>query len=265
MQRPAGRFDRQARAFDERAGVGTDVARSVAGAVLDLVGSGTDALVVELGAGTGEIGRHLAPCVDYLGLDRSRPMLDVFRAKLVDVGAVVRAGLVQADAEDGWPVRTGAATAVFAGRVAHLLHRDHVVAEIRRVCRPGGLFLVGRVERDPDSPKSRLRRQRRQLLRGRGVEVADGNRATESLLDRLVGYGGARLDQRTAAGWSASTSIEHVLDGWEAMTSMGGVVLPATVRESVLGELRTWARHEYGGLGEVLGYAERYVLDGVRL
>ena len=41
-----------------------------------------DDLVVELGAGTGEIGAHLARLpLRYVGLDSSPAMLDVFRAK----------------------------------------------------------------------------------------------------------------------------------------------------------------------------------------
>src|SRR5947209_5451722 len=65
------RFDAQARSFDARAGLPADAARAVARAVLDLAALGPDDLLVELGAGTGQIGRELAESVRYVGVDRS--------------------------------------------------------------------------------------------------------------------------------------------------------------------------------------------------
>jgi SAM-dependent methyltransferase len=173
--------------------------------------------------------------------------------------------LAQCDAERGWPVTSTAVRAVLAARVAHLLEPGHLVAEVRRVCRPGGVFLVGRVRRDPDSAKSRLRTRRAELLRDRGLMPRDGAQNTRQLLDRLVAVGGSALGARTAADWTASTSLDRVLRGWEAMPTMGGVELPATVRAAILRELRDWAARELGDLARVRGFTERYTLEGVRL
>src|SRR5437763_14663503 len=76
------RFDAQAPGFDRRAGLPADAARAVARAVLEIAAPGPDDLLVELGAGTGEIGQHLIESVRYLGIERSRAMLELLRGKL---------------------------------------------------------------------------------------------------------------------------------------------------------------------------------------
>ena len=54
----------------------------MARAIVEQANAGADDLVLELGAGTGEIGVHLARLpVRYVGLDSSQAMLDVFRAR----------------------------------------------------------------------------------------------------------------------------------------------------------------------------------------
>jgi ubiquinone/menaquinone biosynthesis C-methylase UbiE len=265
VRRRAERFDGQADRFDQRAGVGSEVSREVARAVLEVVQPGSDDVVLEIGAGTGEVGRHLAAAVGYVGIDRSRAMLDRFRSRLVDAPAIVRAQLVQADAEEGWPVRETAARAVLAARVAHLLSPGHLLAEIRRVCRPGGLFLVGRVERDPDSARARLRSRRERLLRDHGLVPRGGARGTRRLLDLLTAEGATRLDPHVVASWTASTSPEQILRGWQTMTAMGGVALPAATRAAILSELRDWAAYEFTDPARVSDSTERYLLDGVRL
>jgi ubiquinone/menaquinone biosynthesis C-methylase UbiE len=261
----AERFDGQAFDFDRRAGVGADVGRAVARAVLDLVPAAAEDVVVEIGAGTGEIGRHLGPVARYVGVDSARSMLEVFRSKLPDEPWSRRVGLLHCDAERPWPVRDGIVAAVLASRVAHLLHPGHVTAEVRRVCRPGGVFVVGRVQRDPASPKSRLRRRREALLRDRGLAPRGGAHVTDGLLARLVASGATRLGGRTVASWISATSPDQVLAAWEAMTTMGGIELPEPVRAAILEELRDWARRELGDLQRTHASPERYVLDGVRL
>jgi SAM-dependent methyltransferase len=231
--------------------------------VLDIASPDPGDVVLEIGAGTGEIGRHLASCVSYLGLDGSRAMLEVFRSKLADDPARVQ--LIQCDAERPWPVRDGAAAAVLASRVAHLLEPGHVVAEVRRVCRPGGWFLVGRVRRDPESVKSRLRKARATLLRDRGMPPRGGEQVTDRLLDRFVATGSTRLDLRPVASWTSRASAVQILDDWETMTTMGGMDLTATARAALLQELREWAARELGELAQVTESTEVYLLGGARI
>lgn len=263
----ATRFDDQATRFDRRAGVPVEVAAEIARAVVAGATSpvGGD-VVFELGAGTGEVGRHLATLAGrYVGVDLSAPMLGVFRTKLGgDASGRSTALLVRADGQRHWPVRDHSATVVFASRVAHLLARPHVVAEAMRVCRPGGRFVVGRIERS--GVKQVLRRQREAMLGDRGFPGGrSGGRRTQALLEALAGAGGVPEGRRAVASWTVTTTAEDVLAAWEAMTTMGGAAVGAQTRAEVLSDLRRWAQNHLGHLGEPQTSAETYVLEGVRL
>lgn len=264
-QAPARRFDDQADDFDRRAGVPPDQALAIAQSVLAAGRPGGE-VVFELGVGTGELGRHLAALADrYVGVDLSWPMLEVFRSKLGTGGAAAGGPLlVHADGERHWPVAAATVTVVFASRAAHLLTPAHVVSEVRRVCRPGGRVVVGRVERT--GVKQVLRRRREDMLAERGIRAArPGGRRTRELLDALATGGGRREPPRTVATWATATTAEEVLSGWEAMPTIGGEAVAPDVRAGVLAELRRWARSELGDLDAPGASAEQYTLEGVRL
>jgi SAM-dependent methyltransferase len=258
------RFDAQARIFDERAGVPPDAARAVARAVLDLLAPRADDLLLELGAGTGEIGRHLASSMNYVGLDRSSAMLDAFRAKL-GARQLDRASLMKADADRSWPVDDGTVRAVFASRVAHLLEPDHLIAELTRVCEPGGYFLIGHVARDRSSVHRILRDKRASLLRERGLSPRQGRQLGRRMLDGLVAAGATQIGARPVASWSTEASAGQVIDGWASLETMGGYQLAAEVRTAILAQLTDWATGEFGDLTTIRISEERYMLDGVRL
>jgi SAM-dependent methyltransferase len=258
------RFDGQAADFDGRAGLPADAAPAVARAVLEIAAPGPDGLLLELGAGTGQVGQRFVESIRYVGVDRSGAMLELFSAKLVrDEGARVR--LLCTDANGRWPVSDGSVDVVFASRVAHLLDAEHLVAELQRVCRPGGYFLTGRVIRDPQGVRSRLRRQRGQLLRQLGIAPRDAEETTEREFGELVARGAVRVQARSVIRWTASASPREILDEWGMMGAMGGKQLSAATRAGVLTDVESWAAHELGDLGEVATWEERYVLEGVRM
>lgn len=258
------RFDAQARFFDERAGVPPDAARVVARAVLDLLAPERDGLLLELGAGTGEIGRHLAGSMSYVGLDRSSVMLEMFLAKL-GAGQRACASLVIGDADRSWPVDDGSVRAVFASRVVHLLEPDHLIAELRRVCEPGGYFLIGHVARDRSSVHRILRDKRGLLLRERGLSPREGRQMGRRVLDGLVACGATPIETRQVAIWWVQASVGQVIDGWARLETMGGYQLDVDVRSAILAELTDWAAGEFGDLTTIRISEVRYMLGGVRL
>ncbi len=264
MEGDPERFDAQAHGFDRRAGLPADAASAVARAVLETSAAGPDDVLVELGAGTGEIGQHLIGSICYVGIDRSRAMLELFREKLTSADDA-RVRLSRTDANRPWPVADSSAAVVFASRVGHLLNAEHLLAELQRVCRSGGYFLVGRVSRDPDGVKSRLRRQRGLLLQQRGVAPRDAKQATERAFGELVTRGAVRVEARSVTTWTASASAREILAAWGVVGAMGGRRLSAATRASVLAEVESWASSELGDLDAVALWQERYVLEGVRM
>ncbi|MEY2423654.1 MAG: hypothetical protein QOI95_3721 [Acidimicrobiaceae bacterium] len=231
--------------------------------MLEIASATPDDVVLEIGAGTGEIGCHLAARGRYLGTDRSTGMLDVFSARLASSGAR-HAQLVRCDADAAWPVCGRSASVVFASRVAHLLDVRHLEAEFQRVCRPGGWFLVGRVQRDPDGIKSRLRQQRQNLFSQAGIDVRGGQQVTDAMLDDLAAHHHERLAPRVVASWTVTASADAVLRSWESLSAIGGREVATVTRDGVLRDLRAWAEKELGDLRQTSTSTDRYTISGVR-
>jgi SAM-dependent methyltransferase len=255
-------FDEQARSYDERAGIPATAAAAVARGIVDAAGMGVGDLVIELGAGTGEIGIHLLSLpVRYVGLDASAAMLEVFRARAAGSGP----GLIVADCDRPWPLPDGSATVIFASRVIHLLRPDHVVRETMRTCRPGGLLILGRVVRDRDGMTERLRRQRLALLEAAGITARQGEAGTRRIIEDLRNLGGESLGRQIVAEWTSLTTPGEIIADWESRSRWGAVALDQTSRAALLDELRSWARLEFGDLDRPETSPSHYAIDIVRL
>jgi ubiquinone/menaquinone biosynthesis C-methylase UbiE len=257
-------FDGQAPQFDRRVGLPEADCRAIAAAVLALSRAGSGDRVLEIGAGTGMIGRWLLePAVRYVGLDLSRGMLEVFRRR----PGTARAGLVQADGARPWPLPAGSVRVVFSSRAIHLLPLAHVVEEVLRVGargpRGGGACLLGWVEREPESVKARMSRRMQRLVRERGF--APRTAGSRRFLEALVSRGAEELPRTAVARWAARHTPRQSLDSWRSKAGLGGIVLPPGVQEEVLSELEAWAVETFGGLDAERPSEETYVLEGVRL
>jgi SAM-dependent methyltransferase len=260
------RFAAQAEVYDDRTAIPAEAAAALAGAVAGLIGRAAG-VTVEVGAGTGAVGRALAALPGgYLGLDRSRPMLARFRTK----AGAARAALVLADAGRSWPLAERSVLAVVGVRSLHLLDPTLVAQESARVLRPGGLLLIGRVERDADDPRVLLRDLRpRHRAGGRpertGSGAGDGGRRTEdAILARLRDTGATPLQPAVVVGWSRSITPAGVLAGWLETDRAAGA-LTAADAGAILERLSAAAAARVGPLDRPVTTTERLVLRGVRL
>src|SRR5215217_6709355 len=258
---PGSTFDDQAPHYDARVGLPASVGAAVARDIVACAGLQTDDLVLELGAGTGEIGTHLARLpVRYVGIDNSAPMLQLFQQKL----GASPASLLLADAGQVWPLADNATVVVFASRVIHLLDAEHVARETARVCRPGGWLMLGRVLRDEGGVKERLRRRRLQLLREAGVGALRGREGAGRVVEQCLLVGGQSMGRRVVAEWSEVTTPAEVIASWASLTRMGSVAVDPALHQQILVELEAWARQELGALDHPEVGRERYALDLVR-
>jgi ubiquinone/menaquinone biosynthesis C-methylase UbiE len=262
LARSANSFDEQATRYDARVGLPESAAAAVAAGIKAFAGLQAEDLVLELGAGTGEIGMHLVHLpVRYLGIDNSAEMLRLFRDKLGEQPA----SLLLADASQVWPLDDHAASVVFASRVIHLLDAKHVASETLRVCRPGGWLMLGRVLRDGDGVKERLRRRRLELLQQAGVGPLRGREGARRVIEHCLSAGAESMERRVVAEWSGAISPAEVIAGWTSLSRMGSVAVDPVSRQEILAELQDWAGAELGDLDQPETYWERYAIECVRL
>lgn len=256
-------FDDQAQQFDGRAGLGPAHCRQIAAAVLAVGNVGATDLIVEIGAGTGQIGVELAAAARYLGCDLSAGMLGRFRTR--SRASTARCGLVRADAGRTWPVISGLARAIFSSRALHLLEHEHVADEVFRVGQPGGATLIiGRVERPPDALRARLAREMRERLRRQGF-APRSERNDRRLIEACVRHGAVALEPTTVVTWATASSVRQSLDAWRSLSGLGGIEVPGSVRDIVLEDLQEWAAGVFGDLERTVESEESYVLRAVRL
>jgi ubiquinone/menaquinone biosynthesis C-methylase UbiE len=256
-------FDHQAHTFERRAGLPEVFARRIAQAVMEIGEAGAGDLIVELGPGTGQIGRWFGQPARYAGLDLSGGMLREFRARL---GAQMGArALIHTDAQASWPIADASARVVFSSRAVHLLDAEHVARELLRVAAPGGaMLIIGRVRREPQSIRARMAREMNERMRRHGFEGRAGDRQTRRLFEACARRGAKILEPVTVARWSTTASPQSSLDSWRSLVSLGGISIPAHARDEILLELEGWAVREFGPLEREFESEETYVLHPLR-
>lgn len=258
-------FDEQAATFDQRAGLPDAYCPAIARAVLEMAAVRPGELIVEVGPGTGQIGRWFdAAAARYVGLDLSVGMLREFKERAGDTH--VRRLLVQANADAGWPIAAGTARVVFSSRAVHLLNEEHVVGEVFRVAaRAGACLIIGRVERARESTRARMSREMNERLRRHKLEGRRGEQRKRRLFDAFQARGAEILEPLTVARWKVSSSPRQSLDSWRSHSGLGGLRVAPDVREEVLNGLEAWAKEEFGGLEVQMESEEKYVLSAVRV
>jgi hypothetical protein len=231
--------------------------------VIEIGGAGAGDLVVELGPGTGQIGRWFGAGVRYVGLDLSGGMLREFRARLGD--EPVERALVRADAQGSWPIADASARVVFSSRAVHLLDQEHVAREMFRVAaRDRATLVVGRVRREPQSMRARMAREMNERLRAKGFEGRGGERQNRKLFEACSRRGAKILEPLMVARWTVSASPQASLDSWRSLVSLGGINVSSEVRNEILTELESWAVKEFGALDREFESEETYVLYPLR-
>jgi SAM-dependent methyltransferase len=137
-----------ARSFDSAAEEYEAARPSYPDALLELLPVPRDAIVLDVGAGTGKLTRVLAR--RYAKVFAVEP-LDRMRAVLERVVTDVEA---LAGSATQIPLPDASVDAVFAGQAFHWFATDEAVAEISRVLRPGGVFadVFNEGENSPDLP-----------------------------------------------------------------------------------------------------------------
>lgn len=233
---PRSAFDTTAPQYDRFRALPEGVPEQIRTAVLGQCAvRGAQCAVLDLGAGTGRIGRpFVAAGDDYTGVDLSYGMLHEFRAPR----------LAQCDGE-ALPFRDGAFDVVMlVSVVGGARGWRRLLAEARRVAR--GVIVVGKTVGPADGVDARMKQQLAAILEELGVppEEKRGDKA-------LAWLESTASEKRvvTAASWTANKSPRGFLD--RKPTGAKFSELPAEIQEEALRRLTGWARATYGSLEAV--------------
>lgn len=252
------RFDAIAGAYDQVRGHPPEVAEQIGRAIASLVGN--NALVLELGIGTGRIALPVASAgCRVVGIDISAEMLRAARTK--DSGEAL--WLLQGNIER-LPFADGVFDATLAVHVLHLA-RDWrgALAEALRVLRPGGVFIQGRDWRDPQSCVGRLRSKLRETL----IDLLPGARppgAGAAIGQALAKLGAMAEPEVVAASWVAPISPAQVLEEMRSRSDAETWVLDDVTLNAALERLRAWAASVYSDLNQPEMVERRFVLQAAR-
>lgn len=230
-------YDAAAPAFERHRALPDGVPGAIRAAVLAATGIPSPRLL-DLGAGTGRFGRpFVAAGDDYVGIDLSLGMLREF------AGYVAPPPLAQADGER-LPFGDAAFDAVLMIQVfGGMRGWRRVLAEARRVLRPRGALLIGRVVAPADGLDARLKQRLVELLAERRIAIERRNVRED--VERSLGEAASR-QAVTVATWSAERTPRRYLD--RQRTAARFATLPAAAAEEALAALADWAVATFGGL-----------------
>jgi SAM-dependent methyltransferase len=205
-------FDRAAGFYDESRGLDPSVEERVADRVEEAVGP--RGRLLEIGVGTGRIALPLhRRGRQVVGVDLSLPMLARYRAKAAAAG-LPPPPVLRADA-GRLPLRDACVAAVLEVHLLHLVPAwEQVLAEARRVLRPGGVLLHaggGAYERGSGSPRDQVIARFDELAAVDRTPRVLGARRRQ-VLDRLRAMG-ARVEELEPVTWEEQETYAEAL-GW---------------------------------------------------
>ena len=246
-------FDAVASSFDRFRALPSGVPEAIRSAIFAATGIGLPARVLDLGAGTGRIGKAFVTAGDsYAGIDTSFAMLREFQA-LSPEGFLAQAN------GSRLPFADGAFDLVL---LMHVLSGTHdwqeIVKECRRVARIGGAVVVGHTLRSESGIDKQLKRKLRSILEAMGVVL---HRPGESRNEALAWLesNSTRCIHAQAASWSVRPSAREFLSRHRSGARFAA--LPAAVQEIAIGKLAEWAVEVFGSLDATFDEQHSFELD----
>ena len=236
-------YDSVAASFDQHRPLPEHVPPAIRAAILDALYTASRPRLLDVGGGTGRIGRaFVAANDDYVAVDLSLGMLDEF-ARWCD-RAGYRPALLQADGQR-LPFRDDAFDAVLLIQVVGAAEGWRALAkEARRVLRPAGSLVIGRAV----APKSGVDAQMKHRLATALQDLGVPSHQTKSraVLQRSLETEALTSTRALAATWVAERSPGMFLS--RQKTGARFSRLPPAVQATALRNLSEWAVARFGSL-----------------
>jgi len=245
-------FDLNAASFERHRALPSGVPEAIRKAIWEFTGERSSARVLDLGAGSGRIGRAFVEAGDaYVGVDFSLAMLREFHARNP------AACLLQADGGQ-LPFPNGSFELVLLMQVLSGAHnRRSLLSETARVAARGGCVIVGQTVTPPEGVDARMKKQLAVVLEEMGAGAHGSKEAREQSLEWL-GAQSTRSMRSTAASWTAQRTAREFLDRHGSGARFSA--LPGAVQAEALKRLGAWADKSCGSLDEMFSETHSFEL-----
>jgi ubiquinone/menaquinone biosynthesis C-methylase UbiE len=243
----ASRFDHVASSFDRHRALPDEVAQEIRRAILATVNVPARPRLLDIGAGTGRLGRSFVQAGDdYVAADLSLGMLREFMRKAHD-GHCGTPLLVQANGEH-LPFRDGSFDAVMLVQIfGGMRGWRRLVGEARRVLRQSGVMLMGRWLIPPDGIDEQMKQRVQALFAEMSLSLE--LQSTRRNVQRWLEAAAAQSTRIIAATWRVSRTPRDFLERRSGGAQFS--TLPAAVKTEVLEKLSAWAAKSFGSLDAV--------------
>jgi ubiquinone/menaquinone biosynthesis C-methylase UbiE len=258
-------FDTQADYYDQRTGLGEDIVQAIALAIDELSAPYRDGQLLDIGAGTGEIGFYLAKLpLRYTGIDLSEGMLAVYRARYANLSDVPE--LIHTDANLPWPLPERSVSVFFSSRALHQLDHAHVLGQLARLAAPtGAVLILGNVKRSEQSAKAMMRKAMHKVLASYGLTENSGQTHRRQLFTALSQQGAVQLPPVTAARWLVRNAPIDSIKSWESVDGIAGNAVDAATKTKILDTLMETAQALFTDLSQAVESEEVYELNVIKL
>lgn len=258
-------FDNQADSYDRRTGLGEKTARQIAAAVKSLIAPYLNGTLLEIGAGTGEIGFFLQDLgLPYVGFDLSGEMLRHFRERYTADESVPR--LIQTDGNLPWPIPEQSVSVFFSSRAMHQLDHEHVLRQLAKLATPkNALLVLGNTKRSPDSSKAIMRKEMHKLLNTFGLSEKSGQSNRKQLFEALEQQGCQRLPTLVAARRQARHAPIESIQSWKSVEGIAGLAIDPALKAQILEQLKLNAQKLFTDIHQEQETEEVYELNAIKL
>jgi ubiquinone/menaquinone biosynthesis C-methylase UbiE len=251
-------FDRAAGYYDQTRAIPGQVIRRGVEAMMDLAGPA--ARLLDVGTGTGRVSIPLLEAgADLIGFDLSSAMLRRLQEKLP------MARILQADASR-LPFPTGRFDAVLTVHVLHLIAAwQEALGEIRRVLRPGGVYLNVRTYASAGfSAREQIRLFWRAWVEAHGAPIHQpGVRDMQKIMEELRSLG-AEMSEVEVVRYTLPYTLREEMEHLRSRVYSDTWHIPDDVHEASVRELEGWMEKEYGDPDLVREDEVRFVIDQAR-
>ena len=246
-------FDAVAPTFERYRALPRGVPEAIRSAILQATGKEPPARVLDLGAGTGRIGKAFVAADDfYVGVDASLGMLQEF---LLTTRVPC---LAQADGQQ-LPFRDGVFDVVMLMQVlSGAGDWRGLLSEARRVLRPGGAVVAGHRVAPTAGVDAQLKKRLAAILETMGVERHQGKQVRDQALAWLGSSAALRLHLR-AATWERNPTPREFFVRHQSGARFAA--LPDAVRDAALEKLRAWAEKTFGSCDAASREEHSYEID----